>query len=226
VTVASRRRRIGLGLVAFGAVGLALSVVGAVLVLATLGAVGDAATGFERQRTELLSMVEPAASALTDAADSASHAGASLTEASDASRRASDLTTRLAGSFEALAGLGSVDILVTRPFAGFSSQFADAAAQSRTLSTDLTATADALATNVADSESVAVDLRTLAERLRQLETSVGGSTGPGSTTAVAIAAAQIVLLGLLVWLSILAIASVWLGLRLVRNRPIGTLLEG
>jgi hypothetical protein len=226
VTVAGRRRRLGFGLVAFGAVGLALSVIGALLVLATLGAVGDAASGFERQRTELLSMVEPAASALTDAADSASHAGASLTEASDASRRAADLTTRLAGSFEALAGLGSVDILGSRPFAGFSSQFADAASQSRTLSTDLTTTADALATNVADSEAVALDLRALAERLRQLETSVGGGTGPGSATAVGIAVAQIVVLGLLVWLSVLAVASLWLGLRLVRNRPIGSLLEG
>ena len=224
--MARRRRRLGFGLIAFGASGLVLAIIAAVLVLATLGAVGDAATGFERQRTELLSMVEPAASALSDAADSASHAGASLTEASDASRRAADLTGRLATSFDGLAGLGTLDILGARPFAGFSSQFTDVAAQSRALSSDLTSTADAMTTNVADSEAVAVDLRSLADRLRQLETSVGGSTTANGSAGLPILAAQLVLLGLLAWISIIGLASIWLGLRLARNGPIGFPAEG
>src|SRR6185437_14984706 len=95
VIVARRRRRLGFGLIAFGLTGLVLVVAAALLVLATLGAVGDAATGFERQRAQLLEMVDPAASALSDAADGAAHAGASLTRASDASRRAADLTGRM-----------------------------------------------------------------------------------------------------------------------------------
>src|SRR6185295_5611312 len=157
VTVARRRRRLGFGLIAFGLTGLVLVVAAALLVLATLGAVGDAATGFERQRAQLVEMVDPAASALSDAADGAAHAGASLTRASDASRRAADLTGRMATSFEGLAGLGSFDILGSRPFAGVSSGFSDLAAQARTLSTDLTSTADTLTMNVADSASVASD---------------------------------------------------------------------
>jgi len=225
VTVARRRRRLGYGLVAFGASGLVLALIAAVLVLATFGAVGDAASGFERQRTELLSMVEPAASALTDAADSASHAGASLTEASDASRRAADLTGRLATSFDGLAGLGSVDILGSRPFAGFSSQFTDVAAQSRTLATDLNSTADALTTNVTDSEAVASDLRSLADRLRQLETTVQGSGSPGGSAGLPVALAQVVVIGLLAWFGAIAVASMWVGLRLFRNRPIRLGLE-
>jgi len=220
VTLARRRRRLGIGLVAFGAFGLVLSVAAAFLVLATLGAVRSAASGFEQQRTELLSMVEPAATALGQAADSASHAGTSLTQASDASRRAADLTTRMATSFEGLAGLGSMEVLGTRPFAGFSAQFAELAAQSRTLSTDLTSTADALTTNVTDSESVASDLRDLADRLRGLETSLGaGGTIPAA--GVPILAAQIVLLGLLAWVAVLSTGSIWLGRRLARNQPFG-----
>jgi hypothetical protein len=220
VTVARRRRRLGYGLVAFGASGLVLVVIAAALVLATLGAVGDAATAFERQRTQLLAMVEPAASALSDAADSASRAGASLTEASDASRRAADLTGRMASSFDSLAGLGSLDIFGSRPFAGFTSQFTDVAAQSRALASDLTSTADALTTNVADSEAVASDLRTLAGRLRQLETSVQGSGGPGGSSGLPVALTQVVVIGLLAWFAAIALASIWLGLRLARNRPI------
>jgi len=225
VTVARRRRRLGLGLIAFGATGLVLVVVAAALVLATLGTVGDAATAFERQRAELVAMVEPAATALSDAADSASRAGTSLTEASDASRRAADLTGRLATSFDSLAGLGAVDILGTRPFAGVTSQFGDVAAQSRALASDLTSTADALTTNVADSESVATDLRSLADRLRQLETTVQGSGSPGGSAGLPVALAQVVVIGLLAWFGAIAVASMWVGLRLFRNRPIRLGLE-
>jgi hypothetical protein len=225
VTVARRRRRLGLGLIAFGASGLALAFIAALLVLGTLGAVGAAATGFERQRAELLAMVEPAASALSDAADSASRAGSSLTAASDASRRAADLSGRLATSFDSLAGLGSVDILGARPFAGFTSQFGDVATQSRALASDLASTADALSTNVADSESVATDLRSLADRLRQLETTVQGSGAPTGSADLPVALAQVVVIGLLAWLAAIAVASIWLGLRLVRNRPIRLGLE-
>jgi hypothetical protein len=226
VTVARRRRRLGFGLIAFGLAGLVLVLAAALLVLATLGAVGDAATGFERQRAELLAMVDPAASALSDAADSASRAGASLTEASEASRRAADLTGRMATSFEGIAGLGSFDIFGTKPFAGVSSGFTNLATQSRALSTDLTSTADALTTNVADSQSVASDLRSLSDRLRQLETTVQGSGGIGGSTTLPIALAQLVLLALLAWISVPAIASIWLGRRLVRNQPIKLGIEG
>ena len=225
MTAAMRHRRIGTGLVAFGVAGLGLVLAAAVLVLASLGAIGDAASGFERQRTELLAMVEPAASALSDAADGATHAGASLTKASDASRRAADLTSRLAGSMDALAGLGSVDILGTRPFAGVTSQFTDVAAQSRALSADLASTADALSTNVADSQSAAVNLQSLADRLRQLESSAAAS-GRGGSSTLPIAAAEIVLLGLLAWFSVVAIGAIWLGLQIIRNRKISITWEG
>jgi hypothetical protein len=214
-----RRRRLGVGLLAFGISGLVLVVFAAVLVLGSLAAVDTAASGFERQRAELVAMIDPAASALSDAATSASDAGASLTTASEASRRAADLSGRLATSFEGMAGLGSFDVFGARPFAGVASQFTDVATESRTLSTDLTATADALAQNVADSTAVAVDLRNLADRLRQLETSTGVS-GRGKADAgssLPIGAARLVLLGLLAWLAIPAIVSIWLGWRLARR---------
>lgn len=222
MTVARRRRRLGFGLIAFGATGLVLSVLAAALVLASLGGIGDAATGFERQRNELLAMVEPAASALSSAADSAGNAGASLTAASDASRRAAALSDRLASSFESLAGLGSLEIFGTRPFATATAGFTEVATESRALAVDLSSTADALATNVTDSQSVATDLRTLADRLRQLGTTIRPASAGGA--GVSIAAAEIVVLGLLAWLAVLAIASLWIGARVVRNQPLGIAL--
>jgi hypothetical protein len=156
---------------------------------------------------------------MSNAADSAARAGASLTAASDASRRAADLTNRLAASFDSMAGLGSFEILGSRPFAGITSQFSDTATQSRALSTDLGSTAAALATNVADSQAVSADLRSLADRLTQLQTSIGGSGVAGSTSSLPIGLARLVLLGLLAWFSIPAVVSIWLGSRLLRAPP-------
>jgi hypothetical protein len=219
---ARRRRRLGYGLLGFGVTGLVLVIAAAVLLLGSLGSINGAASGFESQRAELVSMLDPAATALSDAGESAANAGGSLTKASDASRRAADLTSRLATSFDALAALGDVDILGSRPFAGMSSQFTEVAGQSRSLSTDLGSTADALSTNVADSQRVAADLRSLAQRLRELEGSLQSTAGPGGSLTVPVAAAEVVLLALLGWLSVPAVASLWLGRRLLRrvDRPV------
>jgi drug/metabolite transporter (DMT)-like permease len=58
-TGVATRRRLGRGLVAFGGIGLALLLATAVLALVTIGSIGDAATGLERQRTSLVGMLEP-----------------------------------------------------------------------------------------------------------------------------------------------------------------------
>jgi hypothetical protein len=208
---------LGLGLIAFGATGFVLLLLTATLLLGSLGAIRDAASGFERQRTEILAMLDPAAATLRDAGDSAGHAGSSLTAASDASRRAADLTSRLATSFESMAGLGSVDIFGTRPFAGVTAGFGDVASQSRALSADLTSTADALNTNVADSQAVSADLHSLADRLGELETQLQPSGNAPDASGPSILAVELLVLALLVWLSVPAVASLWLGWRLTRG---------
>jgi hypothetical protein len=227
---ARRRRRLGIGLLGFGISGLVLVVAAGILVLGSLSAVDNAASGFARQRAEIVAMLEgqraaivamldPAAAALNDVATSASNAGASLTAARDASRRAADLTSRLASSFEGMASLGSFEVLGARPFAGVAAQFADVAAQSRSLSADLMTTADSLSRNVADTNAVAADLRDLAGRLTALEATVQpGAPGNGSDGGtLPIGLARLVLLGLLAWFAIPAVVSTWLGWRLTRR---------
>jgi hypothetical protein len=210
-----RRRRIAYGLLGFGLSGLVLILAAAVLVLGSLGAVDDVASGFERQRAELVAMVGPAADALDSAATSVTNAGASLTSSATAAEQAATFTTRLAGSFEGLAALGSFEVFGARPFAGLADEFARVGTDARALSGDLLATAGALRTNVVDTASVAADLRTLSTRLDALETSLGASAGAGLGSAtVALNAARIVLLGLLVWLAVPAVLATWLGWRL------------
>jgi len=229
-----------MGLIAYGVSGLVLIGTAAGLVLASLSAVNDAATGFERQRTEVLAMLGPASKALGEAASSASNAGASLTETRDAATRAAQLTARLADSFESLASLGSFELLGARPFGAVAGQFAEVGTEARLLSADLAATALAMDTNVADSAAVAASLQALADQLADLEDSLGPAAGTGtvrgspvpgttasptspqassgSSTSLPVAAAGFVLFGLLVWLAVPAVGSIWLGWRWARPR--------
>jgi hypothetical protein len=129
-----------------------------VILLESLAVLDDAATGFERQRAEVVALLEPASTALDRAATSASNAGASLAATRDAAAQAAQLTSRLADSYDGLAALGSFDLLGTRPFAVLAGQFAAVATEARTVSADLGVTAASMNTNVTDSAAVAADL--------------------------------------------------------------------
>jgi len=212
----TRRRRAGWGLMTFGLVGLVLVGAAGALVLGSLTAVDDAVTGFERQRTEIVAMLGPASDALSGAASSASNASGSLTETSRAARNAAELTTRLATSFDSLASLGSFTILGARPFAEVADQFAAVGVEARELSGDLNATADAMTTNITDSQAVAADLLALSEQLDRLEASLAGpGTAPGADPSLPLDIARLVLLGMLAWLAMPALASIWLGGRFI-----------
>lgn len=212
-----------MGLLAFGLSGIGLVVAAALLVLGSLAAVDDAATGFERQRAEIVAMLGPASDALQGAAMSASNAGTSLTRTSDAADRAAALTRRLAQSFEGLASLGSFEVFGARPFGEVAGQFRAVGAEARTLSVDLTSTAASMRTNVADSAAVAEDLRTLSTHLDELEATLADGSGSAASSSLPVNAARLVLLGLLAWFAVPALLSTWLGWRLFRaprRRPI------
>jgi hypothetical protein len=214
------RRRTGRFLVAFGAIGLVLLAATAILVAVTLGGVGDAATGLERQRAQLVAMIRPTSASLRDAAAASQHAGASLTSSAAAARDGATLTTQLGDAMEQLNALSTLDILGTQPFASIGSSFGDLATRSRTLSTSLGRTADSLDADVADSATVSSDLGRLADQLDQLERGIDG-TGTGSRGSISASAGfealRLFLLALLAWLAVPAIASVWLGLRLAHE---------
>lgn len=230
---APARRRLGAGLLAFGLTGFVLLGAAATLVLGTLNAVDQVATGFERQRTELVAMLRPASAALSKAAASASNAGTSLATSAGAADRAGLLATNLADSFDGLTALGSFEIFGARPFAGLSSEFAAVGADSRVLATDLRTVAESMRTNATDAASVAASLGTLAAQLETLTVSLEGQTtaapgaspGPGagagspvSTIGAQLGLARLIVMGLLAWLAVPAVASTWLGWRLLRTR--------
>ena len=212
------RRWLGVGLVAFGVTGLGLIAAALVLVLGSLSSIDDAATGFERQKSDAVAMLRPASAALSDAADGAANATASLDQAAAAADRGAALTSRLATSFDGLASLETLEVLGVRPFGGAAGQFSGVGTDARALASDLTATAGSLRANATDGASVAADLRALAAQLDRLEASLGATSGSGATGMhLPILAVEIVLLGLLGWMAVPALGSFWLGWRLARR---------
>lgn len=207
------RRRLGTALLGFGAVGLALLVSMAILVGLSLDGLGRAATDLERQRAEAIAMLEPAAAALDEAATSAANAGASLASATGAARRAGELMTRLGGAFDGLATLGSFEMFGTRPFGALTGEFGLVAAEARALATDLGRTAVSLDANVTDSTTVGASLRTLADQLDRLRDAVGGTGSDLGTSGTLLRVALVVILALLAWLAVPAIAAVEIGRR-------------
>ena len=218
MTAAPRRhRRLGLGLAAFGVVGLLLTAAAATLVLGSLGALAGVASSLDRQRAELVDLIDPAAAALNRSADSAASASVSLTASAAAAEDAAALTTQLADSMEAMSQAASFQVFGTQPFGAAAASLAQVAASSRTLSNDLHTTATSISSNVSDSAGVAADLRDLARQLEAIGTSAGAAGSASTLSASALDFGRAVLLGLLAWLAIPALIALWLGFRLWRG---------
>jgi hypothetical protein len=195
-------RRAGTALVTFGALGLVLLGACLLAVLVAFVPVANEAATLEQQRAAAMGLVGPAADALETTATSAENAGVSLSQSVAAARDAATVTGQLA---DALAGLGA-----------FSPSFADTALRSRTLSDDLSRTADALDRDQGDTRTAAAQLRALADQLRRLEGDLGPAEAPPATALDGIALPlATALVGLtLLWLAGLALGSIWLGRRL------------
>jgi hypothetical protein len=217
------RRRAARLLLAFGVSGLALLVLSAVLVIGALGAVAEAAGTIDAQRARLVALIDPTEAVLDRAAGTSANAGTSLQASAGSARDGAALSLQLADAMEAMARAAQVDVFGVRPFSGLADELAAVAASSRTLATDLDATAGALAANVTDTRAVAGDLGALADELARLRTELDATTAAGVSTAsgpdlpTLVGLARLVLLGLLAWLAIPAVVAVWLGWRFRRG---------
>ena len=208
------RRRWGSALLAFGGIGLIILAILGFLVVGPLGSLGSAAASLDDQRTRLLAMLPSAEAALDSASTAATNAGVSLRASGQSARDGSVLLVQLAGAMDGMSAASKVSILGQEPFGGLGDQLANVAARSRSLATDLAATADGLDGNVSDSDAAAARLHELGAELATLRTELAsGGTGGAANAATQVAILQAVLLALLLWLAIPAVASAWLGWR-------------
>jgi methyl-accepting chemotaxis protein len=206
-------RRLAVFLVAFGTVGLVLVIAAAVMLTVAGPSLDQVGTVTDRSG--------PARQALADAKRSLvdlSRSAGSLEEtlhASESSLRDAAAAGRsLSDSLAALAAATNLEILGTRPFAGVGEQLSRTSEQVGQVAADIDALASRVGQHGSDAGTVAADTDALAASIDEIDASLGGPTGSGLGTSVAVV--RLVLYGLLAWIGVLAAGCVLVGRRLRR----------
>lgn len=212
----TRRQLVGAALVAYGVLGLLFLGAGAALIGGALEELDALSRRVGEQRDALVLTVRATSLTVRDAASGLGNVGTSLDAARRSTSDAAILSRSLAGTLAGLSAAMDLEILGARPLEGLAAGFEAASRQSGELASDLDNVGTALTQNASDLETSRADLVELGGRLDRLAGSLEamplGDAGP----AVAV---RIAFLGLLAWLAVPALASVFAGLRLLFPPP-------
>jgi len=204
-------RGIAMGLIAYGVIGLVIIVVA---MLVTVGA-------FARIETLSQSVGAPLRSTARTVGDASGAFGrfaVSLDEAQRSSQDAAALARESADTMGGLADAMSVTIFGAQPLARAAEGFRDVSVQLDGLGEDLETVGEALGHNIADVQQAGRNLRDVREELDTLLAQFGDSADgtdaapQGGGTRLA----SVALYALLAWLAVPAIASLVLGLTVLR----------
>ncbi len=200
------RRALGTLLVAYGVLGLVLSVAGMVVGF-------DLATRLERLTGTAGETLQAAARATRAAGDSFASVDASLAESQASAGSAATLARDASTTLDALAVAMEVSILGTQPLEPLGAQFSTSADQAEQLAGTLDTVATSLSDTRTDVASIGTELSILASRLEALGGDVGAGTGAPPLRLLA---------GLLLaWIALQAAGGLLFGVSLLRPaRPV------
>ena len=213
---APRRRPLGLALVAYGIAGIVLIAAAGILVGGAIEQLASVSSQVGGQRDALVATLRATSVALDNASTGMGDVGTSLSAAQESSDRAAGLARSLRDTLAGLARAMDVSIFGTQPLAGLATGFDQAARQSDELATSLDEVGGALERNSGGLDTTERDLVALRDRVDRLVESLEATP---LVVAPAPLLAKLALLGLLLWLGVPAMASVIIGLRLMRPGP-------
>ncbi|HYM82940.1 MAG TPA: hypothetical protein VEY67_02160 [Candidatus Dormibacteraeota bacterium] len=206
-------RRLGSALLVFGAVGVALAVVGAVALLSSAIATASLDADLEGSRVQLVASLQRAELALGAAGDTTDHVGATLDSTRSVLSDSSRTLGTLGDASDSLASaLGAVSLLGSQPFASAATDFRSLATQVRAYADHATQLSSGLTQNVSDMRTITSDLRDLQGRLGQVSTSLDALQA--GTILTTLLVGLVLLLALTVWLAIGALACAIVGYRI------------
>ncbi len=195
----NRRRQLGVGLLAWGLVG--------VLLLATGVTIGmDIANRAEALISSSDQALVAAADSTRQAADALDGVGTGVGQAQASSLRAAALADNASATLEALASSMSLSIFGSQPFLPLAADFTDSAAEAAALADELEAMGGTLQATSGDTGLLASELRELAAVLDD------------STESAPAPPLRIGLLVMLVWIALPTIGALVVGAQLARNR--------
>ena len=210
-------RRMGLLLIVYGIVGLALVVGGAFLVVGSVRNLDSLTSVLETERTVLVESLAATSTFLGDAEDGTVHVGTSLSTSVDAARRTATLTRSLATTMTQLSNASTISILGNQPFASLTGGFATVGQQASSLGAALDQTADSLAQNSSDLSTIHTDLAAVRSQVDSLRGELSTAIDLGAIET-ALDTSRVVLLGLVGWLALQAVGAIAIGILLVRRR--------
>ena len=210
-------RRLSVGLIAYGAIGLAIALLGLVGLLYVAGRIGDLADRATTQVESLIATIDSSATVLDDAGGSARSFAVTLERTPPTVRQAAQTVGSMQANLRDIEGqLAAVAILGSRPLSGTAARFGEMATNLEGLDTrlsliasDLEQNRDRLLTNAASLTRLGERLDTIAAELR---------AGFVSDSLADLTVVPMVVVGLLVlWGLAPAVGALALGLWLRRT---------
>jgi hypothetical protein len=165
------RSTLAWGLVAYGLVGLALSVIGFTFGL-------DAAGQLERLAAATDTTLEAAARSTAAAADSFDSIDASLVSAEGSIAQAATLSADASATLDALSAAMDLSIFGAQPLQPLANEFADAADQAEALAATLAGSSGSVSDVRTDADAIGGELQALADELEALRDSVPADPVP------------------------------------------------
>ena len=215
--VIKRRRRpavrlLGLGLIAYGLVGIAIFVIVALAINRPLERARTLSESVEEQRAALIDALDQAEATIEQMSDGVGGMNTSLSDARAATDRAALIATGVSGSMFSLRDsmLITIPIIGGQPLAGLAPGFDNTGQQLSLLSQDLTAIGTALDLNRTDVIATAADLLELADAVGELSSAV--SDGPTVDISLeTLDAMRMAIYAVAGWLVLLALGCVAVG---------------
>jgi hypothetical protein len=204
-------RRLASGLIAYGAVGIALAVLGLVALIWLSGRVGGLGERTGNQVTTIVETLDRTSIALSEASSSATSFAGTLARTGPAVRQVALAIGDLRGNFRTIEDqLGRLQILGSQPFGNVASQFGQMATDLDGLDERLNLIAGDLDRNRTALAANAESLSAIGTRLTRIATEARDGTVAGALDDLR---AVVTLLGLLliVWVALPAIVALWLG---------------
>ena len=198
------RRFAGRLLIAYGLLGFALVILGALIGL-------DLAGRVERLSTNADATLAAAARATDATAASFENVETSLAEAQASSDAAATLAQEASATLDALALAMRISVLGAQPLLPLADEFTTSADQAEALAGTLEAVGSSLGDTRTDVARIGPELQALSDQLHDLR---GESAGPASSPPL-----RLFVVLLLAWLLTQAVGSLVAGLALVRARP-------
>lgn len=206
-------RRLGSALLVFGAVGVALAIVGSLVLLVAVSSTAGLNDRLDGSRTELVASLQQAQVSIGHAADTSENIGATLSATQETLATSSKTLSTFADASDNLAnGLLAVSIFGSQPFAAAGRQFQSLASQVRAYGEHATQLSASLGQNAQDMQTTADDLRSLEAKLGEVATKLDGMQVGTLTTALLLG--LLLMLALTAWLAIGAIGVAFVGYRI------------